>query len=512
MNAVIKKVAYTLAHAPDLLLHGGTTQVTERLVNPDSEFLKALPGALQKYEDVVKYPPNQVFIGGMSPEGLSDIPQPWFENPMESASPMADFGEILPQDKLYGLIDICDSFELVQLEQGFAAGIRAALESHPIIGKNESLMSRLKPGFELAQIQDLVENAGAEGLYQDGALVGCVKKAHNIDENLSAHIILENLISKATAVLSVLHLIEGWDIEPGDVEMILDCSEEAVGDMNQRGGGNLAKSVAEMAGFIGATGSDVRAFCAAPVHALIQAAALVKSGTYRHVVVAAGGSLAKLGMNSKDHVKKELPALEDVLGGFAVLISENDGINPEILSESVGWHSVGAGSSPQAVTTALVAKPLEKIGLKITDVDKYSAEMHNPDVTKSAGTGDVAEANFKVIAALAVMRKEMERGDIENFMQKHGMPGFAPTQGHIPSGVPYLGFAREDILEGKVERAMIIGKGSLFLGRMTNLFDGASFVIQKNSGASADGGVSEEAVRGLIAETLRDFAANLMKE
>ena len=29
------------------------------------------------------------------------------------------------------------------------------------------------------------------------------------------------------------------------------------------------------------------------------------------------------------------------------------------------------------------------------------------------------------------------------------MEGWAPTQGHIPSGVPYIGFAREDILEGK---------------------------------------------------------------
>ena len=55
-------------------------------------------------------------------------------------------------------------------------------------------------------------------------------------------------------------------------------------------------------------------------------------------------------------------------------------------------------------------------------------------------------------------------------------------QGHIPSGVPYIGFAREDILSGKIKNAMIIGKGSLFLGRMTNLFDGVSFVIHGNTG------------------------------
>ena len=56
---------------------------------------------------------------------------------------------------------------------------------------------------------------------------------------------------------------------------------------------------------------------------------------------------------------------------------------------------------------------------------------------------------------------------------------------------------------------MIIGKGSLFLGRMTNLFDGVSFVIQANTGAEDNSGVSEE-VKGLIAKAMKDFAASLM--
>ena len=32
-------------------------------------------------------------------------------------------------------------------------------------------------------------------------------------------------------------------------------------------------------------------------------------------------------MNGKNHVEKDMPILEDVVGGFAVLISENDGVN-----------------------------------------------------------------------------------------------------------------------------------------------------------------------------------------
>jgi len=506
MNSVIKSVAYTLTHAPDLVIHAGTTQTTERIVNPESEYLTALPKALRSFEDAVNYPPNQTYIGGMTPKALGEIPMPWYEQGKKSDR-FAKFGEIMPQQELYMLMQICDSFDLVLLEAGYAANAAKLVQTHPLF--TDEIKARLKPGVEMAAIENEVKNNGAEGLYQDHKLVGCVKKAHDIDVNLNAHVILENLVSKATSVISMMNLMKNSDIDLTAVDLVIDCSEEAVGDMNQRGGGNLAKASAEIVGFTGATGFDVRGFCAAPVHAIITAAGLVKSGTYKHVVVTAGGSTAKLGMNGKDHVKKGLPVLEDVLGGFAMLISENDGINPEILSESVGRHTVGSGSSPQAVITALVTDPLDKLGLKITDIDKFSPEMHNPDVTKPAGAGDVPESNYKMIGALAVKRGEMDRAELPGFVEKHGMMGFAPTQGHIPSGIPYLGFGREDILEGKIGRAMFIGKGSLFLGRMTNLFDGASFVVEKNSGAADTGSISEEQVRSLIAESLRDFAKSL---
>ena len=284
--------------------------------------------------------------------------------------------------------------------------------------------------------------------------------------------------------------------------------------MNQRGGGNFAKAAAEVAGLVNATGSDARGFCAAPTHALIEAAALVKSGAYKTVVVTAGGCTAKLGMNGKDHVKKGLPILEDCLGGFAVVVSENDGVNPEIDLDMLGRHSVGTGSAPQNVIGSLVADPLDRVGMKITDIDKFSPEMQNPDITKPAGAGDVPLANYKMIGALAVKRGELERKELVNFTKEHGLTGWAPTQGHIPSGVPYIGFAREDILSGKIKNTMIIGKGSLFLGRMTNLFDGVSFVIHGNTAAEekAASGVSEEEVKGLIAKAMKEFAATLMAE
>ena len=200
---------------------------------------------------------------------------------------------------------------------------------------------------------------------------------------------------------------------------------------------------------------------------------------------------------------------QKMLADIYKILADAAGINLDML----GRHTVGTGSAPQAVISSLVTNPLDKHGLKITDIDKYSPEMQNPDITKPAGAGDVPLANYKMIAALAVKRGELQRADLASFPAQYGLTGWAPTQGHIPSGVPYIGFAREDIMAGKLNRVMIIGKGSLFLGRMTNLFDGVSFVIQANTGAEeTSGGVSEDEVKGMIAKAMRDFAATLMAQ
>ena len=118
-----------------------------------------------------------------------------------------------------------------------------------------------------------------------------------------------------------------------------------------------------------------------------------------------------------------------------------------------------------------------------------------------------------MIAALGVKRGEIERKEIPEFVKDHGLVGWAPTQGHIPSGVPYLGFAREDILAGRVNKVMIIGKGSLFLGRMTNLFDGVSFIVEANDRQGvAPTGVSEDKIKSLIGEAMRKFAQGMLEE
>lgn len=507
--AVAKASSYVLVHAPDMILHNGTTCTLERKANPESEFLKQINDNLRKYEQVVSYPPNQVYIGNLRPEELKNFEMPWYDKKAEQKR-YGKFGEIMPQDEFIGLMKISDAFDLVKLTKEFSQEVKDKLSNHKLISDVD--LSKIKDGEDLEFIQKLINEQHAEPLYHLGKLVGCVKRAHEVDPNLNAHVIFENLVVKASGVLAVKHLLSNHNIDPLSIDYVIECSEEACGDMNQRGGGNFAKAIAETIGLNNATGSDTRGFCAGPAHALIKASALVKAGVYENIIVVGGGATAKLGMNAKDHIKKGIPVLEDVLGGFAVLITKNDGIHPIIRTDLVGRHTVGTGSSPQAVITSLITTPLDKGGLKITDVDIYSVEMQNPDVTKPAGAGDVPEANYKMIAALGVKRGELQRSDITSFVNKHGLPGWAPTQGHIPSGVPYIGFAIDDLTTGNLNKAMIVGKGSLFLARMTNLFDGVSFVMERNTGKVEEESISQDEIKKMIAEAMKKLASHLLSE
>ncbi len=509
--SVVKGSGYILVHTPDMILHSGTTQTMERLSNPNSEYLKKVPQHIRKYDEVVNYAPNQVYIGNMKPEDLETLDMPWYDKDVEVKERYGKFGEIMPQDEFIGLIKLSDSFGLVKLEKSFSKVVKEKIANHPLFGPEDA--DKIKDEEEISYIEKEIKDHHAEALYHDGKIVGCVKRAHDVDSNLNAHIMFENLVVKASGLLAFKHLVDKNNIDVKSVDYVIECSEEACGDMNQRGGGNFAKAIAEAVGAVNATGSDTRGFCAAPIHALIEAAALVQAGVYENVVVVAGGATAKLGMNGKDHIKKDMPILEDVLGGFAVLVSQNDGVNPVIRTDLVGRHTVGTGSSPQAVITALITAPLDKSNLKITDIDKYSVEMQNPDVTKPAGAGDVPASNYKMIGALGVKRGDLDRKELASFVAKHGMPGWAPTQGHIPSGVPYIGFAKEELTKGKLNKVMVVGKGSLFLGRMTNLFDGVSVIIERNTGKSEEtSSVSKDEIKSMIAEAMRDFGSHLLSE
>jgi betaine reductase len=475
--AVIRGVRFFLAHTPGLVRYG--SKPARELVK-DPALIHTMAAHLRPYDAAAAYPPNQAFLGNVFPDDLRHYGQPWFKL-TDGARRWGPHGEIMPEEEFYGIVKLCDAFELVWLDARFTAIVKDLLASHPLITATD--LTRLGDGMPPAAIESRLRTDGQSlPLYlRDGQLVGCIHAAHEADQTLAADVLLENLACKATAVMAFRTLLAQTSTDPGNVEYVLNSGEEAVGDRYQRGGGNLAKAVAEMCGCTAATGVDIKGFCCGPVHALALAGGLISARMFRQVAVVGGCSLAKLGMKFQGHLQHDQPILEDVLAGVAILVGEDDGRSPLIRLDAVGRHTVGAGSSQQAIFEHLVAKPLQQLGLRFADVDKYATELHNPEVTEPAGSGNVPLLNYRVIAGLAALRKEIAPSEVAAFVSAHGMPGFSPTQGHIASAIPFLGHALDRMTAGNMQRVMFLAKGSLFLGRMTQMADGLSLMLESRT-------------------------------
>jgi betaine reductase len=473
IKPALLQASYAIAHAPDFVRYGSKPA---REIARDPSLLQKMTGALRSWEAALEYPPHQTFIGNMSPEALAAHPSPWTEHPLANAKPVGSFGRMVNQATLYGLMKLSDDFDLLFLSERMAREAKQAIEGQVTVYGN-----RLETitGIPEEELLAKVENESGLPLFHEGNIAGFLRTAHDHDASLTADILLENLACKATAVLALSEALAHSGIEAGRIDYLLNTGEEAVGDRYQRGGGSLSKAIGEVVGCLNATGSDLKAFCAAPVHGLIIAAGLVQAGVFKYVVVLGGGSQAKLGMKFLGHLKSGVPIMEDILGAMAFIVGPENGRDPVFQLNIVGRHPIGAGSSPQALYKALVVEPLTRAGLKMTDIDRYAVELHNPEITLPAGSGNVPQTNYRALAAMAVMQKEIGREAMDEFVAQRGLPGFAPTQGHIPAGVPYLGHARSAMLENHLSRVMVVAKGSLFLGRMTQLADGVSFVLEK---------------------------------
>ena len=115
MNSVIKGAGYVLVHTPEMVVYNGTTQTTERVVNPESEYLKELRDHLRSYETCVNYWPNQVYIGNATPDDLAQVEFPYYDKVKEGAERYGKYGEIMPEDEFLLLDQACDMFEVVML-------------------------------------------------------------------------------------------------------------------------------------------------------------------------------------------------------------------------------------------------------------------------------------------------------------------------------------------------------------------------------------------------------------
>ncbi|MHB8146086.1 MAG: glycine/sarcosine/betaine reductase complex component C subunit beta [Vulcanimicrobiaceae bacterium] len=473
---VITAVSLCLAYVPELVPYGSKPSRDLRL---DPTLSARLYEQRRSYEHATGYAPNRAFIGGIDPQELWDT-QPWWASTQSPGTRYGRDGEVMPQSEFYALMKVCDDFDLLWLEETFVASVRTHVADNAIFTKAD--LAALDTGAPRSQIEAKIREGDAVALRHDDTVIGCIFHGQHDDAALDATILLENLAAKASAVLALRHALSQSSTAPGAIEYLFGCGEEAIGDRYQRGGGSLAKSVGEKAGCVNATGSDLKAFCCAPNHAIVVGAALVKAGLFKTLAIVGGGSLAKLGMKYQGHLKHGMPILEDMLASVAIIISADDGTSPVIDLQCVGRHTIGAGSSQETIANAIVVHPLENCGLRLSDIDRFATELHNPELTEPQGTGNVPRTNYRVLALLARRRGEIADDQIDAFVRQRGMPGFSPTQGHVASSIPYLGHARALLVAGAIDTVFFYAKGSLFLGKMTRQSDGFSFLLRRNTG------------------------------
>jgi hypothetical protein len=474
---VVRGCRFFLGHGPGLVRHGSKPQ---RDIARDPGVETAIAAALRPFEAARDYPPNQVLLGGLDPRALLALSRPWFVG-APARDHRGPHGEIVPESELLALMKACDQFNLLALDRELVDAARPALAVHPLVSPAD--LDRLGPGATAAEIAGRMAGPlpALPLVLPSGRRVGCAVAGQEGDATLSPEVLLENLAAKATASMALRGLLADLGEDPAAVEYVINTGEEAVGDRYQRGGGNLGKAVAEQTGCARATGVDVKGFCCGPLHGMILAAGLVAAGVFERVAVVGGCALAKLGMKYQGHLNAGQPVLEDTLVGFAALLAPDDGSSPRLRLDGLGRHTVAAGASPKAIVEHLVRDPLQRLGLKFRDVDRYATELHNPELTEPSGTGNVPLLNYRLIAGLAALAGEIAPAEVDRFVLDHGLPGFSPTQGHIASAIPYLAHGLEALTAGRIERALFLAKGSLFLGRMTQMADGMSFLLEANA-------------------------------
>jgi betaine reductase len=180
------------------------------------------------------------------------------------------------------------------------------------------------------------------------------------------------------------------------------------------------------------------------------------------------------------HVDKGMPVLEDMLAAVAVWIGQDDGKSPIVNLRGVGRHPVSAGASLDQQLKTLVLEPLNRLDVEPSSIDKFVTELHNPEITLPANGGDVAERNYRMLGAVLAKVGKITKAEIPGFIRRKGLPGFAPTQGHIASALAYLPHAVQGLTEGQFHRCLLFARASLFLGQMTQLSDGMSVLLERH--------------------------------
>ena len=166
---VIRGVRFFLAHTPGLVRYGSKPS---RDIARDATVAAAIGRHLRSYEAAVAYPPNRAFLGHIHPDALTSIAKPWFASNGPGMR-WGAHGELMPEEEFYGLLKICDVFELVCLEASFVEEVRTALAAHPLLTAAD--LERLGTGASEADI--VAQCSGRMPALplslRNGRLIGC---------------------------------------------------------------------------------------------------------------------------------------------------------------------------------------------------------------------------------------------------------------------------------------------------------------------------------------------------
>src|SRR5262245_26836539 len=129
---VVRAVSLVLAHAPSFVRLGSKPLRVLREVQQPIDYLQP---HLRDWDAALAYAPNQVFIGNLGVDDLTTRPTPWHRHPLAGAARFGPDGEIMPENEFLGLLAACDSFDLLALSREVADRARAALDGHPVVGR-----------------------------------------------------------------------------------------------------------------------------------------------------------------------------------------------------------------------------------------------------------------------------------------------------------------------------------------------------------------------------------------
>ena len=466
---------------------------------------------LRGHAQAVAYPPNQTFIGNLSPDDLAVMARPWSAgspgkqweaefSPSKAAgrpvirsgrpdslamSSQGPMGEIVDQETFYGLLLEADILE--------PPGFEVAPDSRDLLHRRIAERFSRLVGFSARHravgneaMATAAERGRAVELCHGERVIGRLHCDHRArggeDKNLMTQRLLENLCTKASGTLALYRLLERSDTPPQAIDFIVSCGEQAVGDRYRRSGGGMARATGEMCGCVNASGMDINSFCAAPARALVTAAALVQAGLYDNVAVVAGGSLARLGMALQTSLGAEMPIVDDCLGSMAFLVTADDRESPILRLDpgAVGDVPIGSSTSDRAIYRHLIVDPVRALGLSFADIDKFAPALPDSELMVLAGAGDVASESYRAIAATAVLHRGVATSAISDFIARVSMPGFAPNQGHIALALPYLGHAVSAMRRGELTRVMFVARTDQSFGHISTLSDGVSFTVERN--------------------------------